>query len=167
VGAGAPAAGAGWRQVVVDDKGSEREFDRVVFACPAPFVDSMLRPASWLERTLLRGVGYFDELYKEDCRDWLEAQVHQDPSCLPELHRGAVLEHAAFLIDVDEAGRDSRDGSGKMARNVEFTHNLGAFPPGRASGGPAAPPGAADTPATPAAPWTSSRRVGGCGRPAT
>jgi len=134
-----PAAGAGWRQTVVDDKGVERVFDRVVFACPATAADAMLRSSSWLERSLLGGVAYHDELHNDDWRDWLESQLHQDPRCLPEKHRAEILEHAAFLIDVDEAGRQGEGGGPGAARNVEFTHNLGAFSASaRAAGVPAA-----------------------------
>eukprot|EP00927_Polykrikos_kofoidii_P078647 TRINITY_DN75454_c0_g1_i1.p1 TRINITY_DN75454_c0_g1~~TRINITY_DN75454_c0_g1_i1.p1 ORF type:complete len:818 (-),score=84.54 TRINITY_DN75454_c0_g1_i1:67-2520(-) len=121
-----PSGCCDWRQRVLDDSGVTREFDRVVFACPASAVDNVVRPTSFLERTLLRGVGYHDEFHEQDWKDWLEAQVHQDPSCLPEQHRSAILEHAAFLIDVDDSGRH---GSGGVERNVEYTHNLGAFSP--------------------------------------
>lgn len=104
------------QQVVVDDQGHSETFDRVVLACPATTSANLLRPANWIEWSLLQGVEYHDE-------DWLDVPVHQDASCLPMKHHQSLLERAAFLIDVDA---DGRAGGGV---NVEYTHNLGAFSP--------------------------------------
>lgn len=117
-------------QVVVDDKGCVETYDRVVFACPATACANIVRPASWLERVLLRGVGYHDELHHASWKDWLESTVHQDVNCLPEQHRDTILKHAAFVCDVDVHGR-----SGGLGRNIEYTHNLGAFSPSARAAG--------------------------------
>jgi len=74
-----------------------------------------------MESVLLSGVHYHDEVGTPDWKDWLEAQVHQDPACLPTKHHAALLEHGAFLIDVDAKGH----ATGGV--NVEYTHNLGVF----------------------------------------
>jgi len=113
--------GGDWRQVVVDDAGARSTFDRVVFACPASAAANVLRSSSWMERTLLHGVGYHDELQHSDWRDWLESEVHQDVNCLPQDNRDTILQKVAFLIDVNEHGRE---GGGY---NVEYTCNVGSF----------------------------------------
>lgn len=121
-----------WQQVVIDDHGGAKAFDRVVLACPASAAANIIRPSNWMERALFRGVEYHDEVHNTDWKDWLEAPVHQDPSCLPEKHRSSIMTQAAFLIDIDAEGRR---GGGP---NVEFTHNLGSFSPSaRAHGVPA------------------------------
>jgi len=126
---GACASSSDWQQLVMDDTGATSTFDRVVFACPASAAANVLRSSSWMERTLLRGVGYHDELQHSDWRDWLESEVHQDVNCLPTEHRDTLLQHAAFLIDVNEHGRE--DGG----YNVEYTCNLGSFSPAARSAG--------------------------------
>lgn len=125
------AAGGKWQQVVIDDQGGSSTYDRVVFACPATAASNVLKGTSWIERVLLRGVAYHDEFHETDWRDWLEAAVHQDTSCLPDAS-SVLLKDAAFLIDVDAHGRE--DGS----INVEYTHNLGVFSHGARSAGVAA-----------------------------
>jgi predicted NAD/FAD-binding protein len=112
-----------WQQVVVDDGGASSTFDRVVFACPASAAANILRSSSWMERSLLQGVGYHDELQHSDWRDWLEVEVHQDLGCLPADNRDTILKDVAFLIDVDPNGRD---GGGV---NVEYTCNYGSYSP--------------------------------------
>lgn len=118
-----------WQQIVIDDKGDSQTFDRVVLACPASAAANIIRPANWMERSLLRAVGYHDEFHHPDWKDWLDCPVHQDTSCLPEKNHRTILQQAAFLIDVDANGRQ---GGGV---NVEFTHNLGAFSPSARAAG--------------------------------
>lgn len=112
-----------WKQQVVDDHGEVETFDRVVLACPASAAANIIRPMNWMEQNLIRAVEYHDEVHHSDWKDWLDVPVHQDTSCLPAQHHSSLLEHAAFLIDVDARGRE---GGGV---NVEYTHNLGAFSP--------------------------------------
>lgn len=112
-----------WKQQVVDDHGEVETFDRVVLACPASAAANIIRPMNWMEQNLIRAVEYHDEVHHSDWKDWLDVPVHQDTSCLPAQHHSSLLEHAAFLIDVDARGRE---GGGV---NVEYTHNLSAFSP--------------------------------------
>jgi len=119
----APTKDRNWSQQVVDDKGNVEIFDRVVMACPAHAAANIVREKTWMERAILEGVTYHDDFHHYDWNDWLESPVHQDVNCLPVKHRDVLLEHGAFIIDID---RDGRAGGGL---NIEFTHNLGAWSP--------------------------------------
>jgi len=123
------SSGKDWRQTVIDDKGNAETFDRVVMACPAHAAANVVRPQNWMERTILQGITYHDDFHKCDWNDWLESPVHQDVECLPEKHRDVILEHGAFVIDIDRNGRESG------GLNVEYTHNLGSWSPSARSAG--------------------------------
>lgn len=118
-----------WQQQVISDKGEVETFDRVVFACPSHAAANILRKPGFFESIFLRAVSYHDDFHREDWKDWLEAPVHQDVTCLPEGQRKVLQTDAAFLMDVDDTG--SKDGT----RNTEFHHVLGAWSPSARSAG--------------------------------
>lgn len=118
-----------YTQDIIDDTGAVATFDRTVLACPSHAAANLLRPAGWLERVLLQGVGYHDDLHKRDWKDWLESPVHQDSSCLPESHRDVLLRNAGFVVDVHSSG--GRDGG----QNIEYTHCLGSWSPSARAAG--------------------------------
>jgi predicted NAD/FAD-binding protein len=118
------------RQEVTDDQGGVEQFDRVVFACHAGAVANILRPANFLEESLLRGVKYHDDVTRTDWLDWLESPIHQDDSVMPAQHRAELLDKAAFIIDVDDRGNGLAHGAaGGDNKNTEYTHNLGSWSP--------------------------------------
>jgi predicted NAD/FAD-binding protein len=104
---------------VHDDQGDVLGYDRVVFACPASACVSMLQDrVGWLERALLRGVRYEDDV----SREFMQAVAHEDPSVLPEKERSRILRDACFVLDIKpdpETGKPM----------TETTHNMAPWPP--------------------------------------
>jgi len=108
---------------VHDDQGDSDKYDRIVFACPASACNSMLRgQTNWLERALLAGVRYEDEMN----RTFMQAVVHEDPSVFPTEQRNTILRDACFVLDVkpNPAGPKERP-------LCETSHNMGPWPPAR------------------------------------
>eukprot|EP00756_Hemistasia_phaeocysticola_P007731 Hpha_TRINITY_DN14378_c0_g1::TRINITY_DN14378_c0_g1_i1::g.86587::m.86587 len=81
---------------VTDERGRSETFDKVVFACQASAVGSMLRPSNWVESALFRAFKYTDD----NEPGWLNPTVHSDGSIIPEEHRERVLKDYANYIEV-------------------------------------------------------------------
>lgn len=105
---------------VVDDKGQQKKFDRVIFACPASAVANAMEPSlTWLEKAALRSVQYKCDVDQ----GWVRAWVHQDKTAF---HNGTMPaadgarnddnmnKHCAFYLSVSPGdkkpeSRHSRD----------------------------------------------------------
>jgi len=84
--------------VVTDEMGRSDTYDKVIFACQASAVGNMLRPANWIESSLLRGFAYTDD----NEPGWLNPTVHSDGTIMPEEHRARILKDYANYIEVGQ-----------------------------------------------------------------
>ena len=82
---------------VFTPQGQVLEFDHVVFACNADAAADAMEGASFLERFLLKRVGYADD----DDQSFLDGRIHMDASVLPPEHRDEILSSFANYIEVD------------------------------------------------------------------
>jgi len=74
--------------------------DQVVFACQAPSILAALEKPGWLERVLLGGVRYVDDIDPTFSR----FVVHSDTSIFPEVDRDRILSEFNTYVEVDEDG---------------------------------------------------------------
>eukprot|EP00005_Dracoamoeba_jomungandri_P007609 CAMPEP_0174273874 /NCGR_PEP_ID=MMETSP0439-20130205/56096_1 /TAXON_ID=0 /ORGANISM="Stereomyxa ramosa, Strain Chinc5" /LENGTH=734 /DNA_ID=CAMNT_0015365321 /DNA_START=174 /DNA_END=2375 /DNA_ORIENTATION=- len=119
------------KKVVIDSKGNEETYDKVVFACPAGAVGNILQDSNCIESTLLEGVSYHDDYHRRDWADWLEVPIHQDASIFPEKYREIITKKVAFYVDVDVNAIET---------SPEYHHSLGSWsPPAKALGASGAP----------------------------
>ena len=89
------------RYVIVDDAGRRYEADKVVFACDASSVLRSLESPTWLQRVLLGGTQYVDDVDPT----FSSFVVHSDPSVFPEGHRERILSDFNTYSEIDGEGR--------------------------------------------------------------
>ena len=90
----------GGRFVVEDKKGRSYEVDEVVFACDADSALSSIESPSWLQRLLLGGAQYVDDVDPT----FSKFVIHSDTSILPESHRERILSEFNTYSEITDAG---------------------------------------------------------------
>ncbi|MFZ1863647.1 MAG: FAD-dependent oxidoreductase [Polyangiales bacterium] len=90
----------GGRFVVEDKKSRSYEVDEVVFACDADSALSSIESPSWLQRLLLGGAQYVDDVDPT----FSKFVIHSDTSILPESHRERILSEFNTYSEITDAG---------------------------------------------------------------